>query len=118
LLRPRSHHLGAVQSVGNAVKVTAAGGRITLRVEARGSEILFSVSDNGAGIAAEDLKHVFERYWRSGGASYQGTGLAIAQGIVAAHGGKIWAESELGRERRSGSRCRGSFRAQAIASGA
>jgi signal transduction histidine kinase len=85
--------------VGNAIKVTAKGGHITLRVEPGGHEVLFSVSDNGPGISEEDLKHLFERYWRSGKAEYKGTGLglAIASGIVSAHGGRIWAESELAR---------------------
>jgi signal transduction histidine kinase len=85
--------------VGNATKATAEGGHITLRVEARGHEVLFAVSDNGPGISEEDIKHLFERYWRSDEAEYKGTGLglAIASGIVSAHGGLIWAESELGR---------------------
>jgi|GEM_PF-1399920 len=85
--------------VGNATKVTAEGGKITLRADARGHEILFAVADSGPGVSEEDLKHLFERYWRSEEAGYKGTGLglAIASGIVSAHGGRIWAESELGR---------------------
>jgi signal transduction histidine kinase len=85
--------------VGNAINATPEGGHITLRVEARGHEILFLVSDNGRGISEEDIKHLFERYWRSGEAEHKGTGLglAIARGIVTAHGGLIWVESELGR---------------------
>ena len=85
--------------VGNATKAAPVDGHISLRVEARGHELLFAVSDNGPGISEEDVKHLFERYWRSGEAGYKGTGLglAIARGIVSAHGGRIWAESELGR---------------------
>lgn len=85
--------------VGNATKVTAEGGHVTLRVEQRGPELLFAVSDSGPGLSEEDLRHLFERYWRSGEARYKGTGLglAIAQGIVRAHGGRIWAQSEQGR---------------------
>lgn len=85
--------------VGNATKATPEGGHITMRVESRKHEVLFTVSDNGPGISEEDLKHLFERYWRSGEAEYTGTGLglAIARGIVSAHGGLIWAESEIGR---------------------
>ena len=84
--------------VGNATKATPEGGHITLRVESRGHELLFSISDDGPGIGAEDLEHLFERYWRSDEVEYKGTGLglAIARGIVTAHGGRIWAESELG----------------------
>ena len=85
--------------VGNATKAAAEGGHIHLRAEARGHEVLFAVSDNGPGISAQDLAHLFERYWRSDDAAYKGTGLglAIASGIISAHGGRIWAESELGR---------------------
>jgi signal transduction histidine kinase len=84
--------------VGNAIKVTAEGGNITLRVEAREHEILFAVSDDGPGIGEEDKKHLFERYWRSDAARYEGTGLglAIVSGIIDAHGGRTWVESELG----------------------
>ncbi len=84
--------------IGNAIKATAEGGHITVIVRAGGHEIMFTVSDDGPGINAEDVKHLFERYWRSGEAEYKGTGLglAIAQGIVNAHGGRMWAESELG----------------------
>jgi signal transduction histidine kinase len=85
--------------VGNATKVTAEGGHITLRVEARGHDLLFSVSDDGPGISEENGKFLFERYWRGVDATYKGTGLglAIARGIVNAHGGRIWVESEPGR---------------------
>jgi signal transduction histidine kinase len=85
--------------VGNATKVTGEGGQVTLRVEAREHEFLFSVADDGPGIGEEDLKHLFESFWRSHDAGYKGTGLglAIARGIVDAHGGRIWPESILGR---------------------
>lgn len=60
--------------------------------------MLFSVADDGPGISEEDVKHLFERYWRSGQAEYRGTGLglAISRGIVAAHGGQLWVETRLG----------------------
>jgi signal transduction histidine kinase len=85
--------------VGNATKVASTGGHITLRCEARENELLFTVLDDGPGILAEDLEHLFERYWRGGEVEYKGTGLglSIARGVVVAHGGRIWAESELGR---------------------
>jgi signal transduction histidine kinase len=84
--------------VGNASKVTAAGGHIVLGVELCGADLLFVVSDDGPGISEEDVKHLFERYWRSGQAEYRGTGLglAISRGIVAAHGGQLWVETKLG----------------------
>ena len=68
------------------------------RKQARGSELWFSVADDGPGISKDDLAHVFERYWRSDDATYKGTGLglAIADGILAAHKGRIWAQSDPG----------------------
>jgi|HubBroStandDraft_5_1064220.scaffolds.fasta_scaffold28956_2 signal transduction histidine kinase len=85
--------------IGNAIKVSPKGGRLAVRVEALGPETIFAVSDEGRGISPDDLQHLFERYWRSEDVVYKGTGLglAIARGIVAAHGGRIWAESQLGR---------------------
>ena len=85
--------------VGNATNVTAEGGHIALRVETLAHDLLFAVSDDGPGISEENLKYLFERYWRGVDATYKGTGLglAIARGIVTAHGGRIWVESELGR---------------------
>lgn len=85
--------------VGNASKATAAGGHIGLAVSLRDSAFLFAVSDDGPGISEEDVKHLFERYWRSGQAEYRGTGLglAISRGIVVAHGGQLWVETELGQ---------------------
>jgi signal transduction histidine kinase len=84
--------------VGNAAHVTPEGGHIVLRVEVRGAELLFAVCDDGPGISPEDLKHLFDRYWRSDEVEYKGTGLglAIAKGIVEAHGGQISVESALG----------------------
>jgi signal transduction histidine kinase len=84
--------------VGNALHTTAAGGSVGVRAAARPQEVLFSVSDTGAGIAHEDLQHVFDRYRRNGeGRSNAGIGLAVARSIVDAHqGGRIWAESEPG----------------------
>ena len=84
--------------VGNALKFTAQGGQVTLAVERDGPRVLFSVSDTGTGIAPEHVPHVFDRFWRgTPGNKGTGLGLFIAQGIVAAHGGEIWVESEVGR---------------------
>jgi signal transduction histidine kinase len=60
---------------------------------------MFSVVDTGPGIAAANQKRLFERYWRSPDANYKGTGLglAIARGLVEAHRGRLWVDSELGR---------------------
>jgi signal transduction histidine kinase len=86
--------------ISNAVKITPSTGCVkvgaVLASEAR--EVVFFVSDTGPGIAEGDLQFIFERYWRSEQTAYKGTGLglSIAKGIVDAHGGRIWAESQLG----------------------
>jgi PAS domain S-box-containing protein len=86
--------------VGNAIKFTPAGGRITLGAAPReDGKVAFSVTDTGAGIQEEHLAHVFDRYWRAPGEVRHGAGLGlpIAKGIVAAHGGDLWVESSPGR---------------------
>ncbi|HJR65316.1 MAG TPA: ATP-binding protein [Gemmatimonadaceae bacterium] len=84
--------------VSNAVKHTAAGGEIRIHAEATNGEILVSVRDTGSGIPSENLPHLFDRFWQARGARRGGAGLglAIAKGIVEAHGGRMWVESELG----------------------
>jgi signal transduction histidine kinase len=91
----------------NAIRHTPVGGWVRLSAErastaARTESLIFRVQDNGEGIAPEDLPHIFDRFYRgeksrsraTGGA---GLGLAITRGIVVAHGGTIWIESELGK---------------------
>jgi two-component system, chemotaxis family, sensor kinase Cph1 len=89
--------------IDNAIKFTPEGGKISVRAERRGDELLITVRDTGPGIAADHLPHVFDRYWKGRPASQVGTGLGlyIAKGIVEAHGGRIWAESEAGGARLS-----------------
>ena len=84
--------------VSNATKISKPGGRIILRAMPGIGECRFEVSDDGPGIHPDEVKHLFERYWRSGEARYKGTGLglSIARGLVHAHEGRIWVESELG----------------------
>jgi signal transduction histidine kinase len=86
--------------LGNAVKFTDAGGRVSLRTRTdSGSVVVVSVADTGIGIEPEALPHVFDRFWQARATPRRGSGLglAIARGIVEAHGGRIWAESERGR---------------------
>jgi two-component system phosphate regulon sensor histidine kinase PhoR len=87
--------------VENALRYGKAGKRILVGARLLTSEVEFSVQDFGPGIASEHLSRIFERFYRidkarsreSGGT---GLGLAIVKHIVLAHGGRIWAESELG----------------------
>jgi PAS domain S-box-containing protein len=86
--------------VGNAVKFTPAGGRVVARAAAdASSEVRFTITDTGPGLSADELSHLFDRYWQAKKTAKLGTGLGlvIAKGIVEAHGGRIWAESEPGR---------------------
>lgn len=84
--------------VGNALRHTPAGGSVEVRARRDGSRVEVIVADSGEGIRAEDIPHVFERFYRgeksrsraTGGA---GLGLAISRGIIEAHGGKIRFES-------------------------
>jgi len=87
--------------IENALKYGKSGGRIRVGAQLAGSVVEFTVQDFGPGIAFEHLERIFERFYRidkarsreSGGT---GLGLAIVKHIVQAHGGRIWAESELG----------------------
>jgi len=96
-----ANRIGQVISnlLGNAVKFTPEGGTIRVMATPSANGVLVSVSDTGPGIAAEHLPKVFERYWQAKATQALGTGLglSIAKGIVEAHGGRIWAESQVGR---------------------
>jgi signal transduction histidine kinase len=83
----------------NALKFTAPGGRVRVGAEQLADEVCFWVTDTGPGISAEELPHVFERFWqaRPGDRRGAGLGLLIAKGIVEAHGGRIWVESAFGK---------------------
>jgi signal transduction histidine kinase len=85
--------------VGNALRHTPAGGEVAVEARLTPGEVQVTVRDTGEGIRGEDLPRLFEQFYRgeksrsraTGGA---GLGLAIAKGIVEAHSGRIWAESE------------------------
>lgn len=86
--------------IGNAIKFTPRGGRITVTAhDAPGEFVRFSVADTGAGIPEQNLPHVFDRFWqaKTGSRSGAGLGLPICKGIIETHGGRIWVESTLGR---------------------
>jgi signal transduction histidine kinase len=103
LLAPQKIGRVLANLLGNAIRHTPAGGQVTVAAGIAPAElsarraVLVEVADTGEGIAPEDLPCIFERFYRgeksrsraTGGA---GLGLAIARGIVEAHGGRIWAE--------------------------
>jgi PAS domain S-box-containing protein len=84
--------------VGNAVKFTPRDGRITVCAERLDAEVRFAVIDTGPGIPAEQLPHIFGRFWQAKTSDRRGIGLglAIAKGIVEGHNGRIWVESHVG----------------------
>jgi signal transduction histidine kinase len=95
--------------VTNALRHTPRGGEVALGAAGVPSDavaptgVLLWVADNGEGIATEDLPRIFDRFWRGDPArsheqgAGSGLGLAIAKGLVQAHGGRIWAESQVGQ---------------------
>jgi signal transduction histidine kinase len=84
--------------VGNALKFTRPGGRVTIGAAPRDDEVLFWIGDTGPGIEPADAPHLFDRFWQARKVGRQGTGLGlpIVKGIVEAHGGRIWVETEVG----------------------
>ena len=85
--------------VGNAIKFTPAGGRVTIRAEQATGGLRFAVADTGAGMTREQLPHIFGRFWQADANDRRGIGLglAITKGIVEAHGGRIWVDSQPGK---------------------
>ncbi|MEP6887469.1 MAG: ATP-binding protein [Nitrospirales bacterium] len=90
--------------LSNALKFSREGGSIYLRLEPDQKEkvLRISVTDTGRGIAPESIQHIFERFYQGavrarGGSPGTGIGLALVKRVVEAHGGRIWAESELGK---------------------
>jgi len=88
--------------VSNALRHTQPGGTVSVETEVSDDSVYIKVSDNGEGIAADDLSFIFDRFWRSdrsrsrtsGGS---GLGLAISKQLVLAHGGRLLAESQPGQ---------------------
>ncbi len=91
--------------VGNALRHTPSGGRVTLQARPVGDKVCIEIIDTGEGIAPDDLPHVFDSFYRGEksrsrddqGMRGVGLGLAIAKGLIEAHGGSITVQSEQGR---------------------
>jgi two-component system sensor histidine kinase KdpD len=87
--------------IDNAVKYSNPGTEIRLSVQKINNDILFTISDHGVGIPKSELPRVFDRMFHStrgqkAGVNGAGLGLSICKGLIEAHGGKIWIESEEG----------------------
>jgi signal transduction histidine kinase len=82
--------------LANALRYTPAGGHIRVKYNLESDRVLIEVQDTGSGIPAEDLPHIFERFYKSTESGGTGLGLAIAKHLVTAHGGTIAAESSPG----------------------
>ena len=96
LLQQALHNL-----VENAIKYTRPEGKVLLRVQTQPIGVVFQVIDNGIGISPMDLPRVFEKFYRGAQQASKdergsGLGLAIVKSIAERHGGRVWAESQLG----------------------
>lgn len=88
--------------IDNARKYSPQGTRMEIRARKRGKEVIVSVTDQGKGIPSQDLPRIFDRMYRierrlSPEAEGLGLGLSLCKGLVQAHGGRLWVESELGK---------------------
>jgi signal transduction histidine kinase len=85
--------------LGNAMKFTPGGGTVDLRAEQQAKYVAFALYNDGLGISPSALPYIFERFWQFDSDARRGLGLGlnICRTIVEAHGGQIWAESEVGK---------------------
>jgi PAS domain S-box-containing protein len=90
-----------VNLLSNAIKYSDHNTSINLQAEVLGDVVQIRVTDKGRGIAQDDLSRIFDQYYRAPGPKKEvkgvGLGLFISKVIIEAHGGRIWAESELGK---------------------
>lgn len=90
-----------INLLGNAVKFTPDGGTITVRTRCEPDGVLLAVSDTGPGIPADQLERIFDKYTQVEGArparQSTGLGLTFCKLVAEAHGGRVWAQSQLGK---------------------
>jgi signal transduction histidine kinase len=97
---PRWLHQVITNLLTNALKFTPTGGRVTVSTRAAGAQAVLTVTDTGAGIPADELPRIFDRFWRGRQASQvsgSGIGLAVAAELAQAHGGQLTATSQPGQ---------------------
>lgn len=85
---------------GNAINYTQENGKVTITIKNENDDLIFSVADNGAGIAVEDIPNMFQRFSQGTStkrSSGTGLGLYLSRQIIESHGGKIWVESVLNK---------------------
>jgi len=86
--------------ISNAIKY-APGGEIRIQGQVRPDIVIVCVSDEGPGIAAEDIPHIFDRFYRAPEMARQtkgaGLGLYLVRAVIEAHGGRIWVNPEVGQ---------------------
>ena len=93
-------HQVIINLLGNALKFTQAGGRVTLTAGPAGAQARLGVSDTGSGIAVDELPHIFDRFWRgreAAGVAGSGIGLAVVAELVRAHNGRVGVRSTYGK---------------------
>ena len=88
-----------INLLSNAVKFSSFGGLVKIRITEENNFLKFSVNDEGSGMEEATVAKVFDRFWQAKESTSLGTGLGlyISKGIIDAHGGKIWATSEVGK---------------------
>jgi len=85
--------------LNNAIKFTPNNGKIALSIEHRSHEVWIKVVDNGMGVGPEHIEKIFDEFYQAEDHMTRqhngmGIGLSIARGMIDAHGGRIWVESE------------------------